>query len=130
MNLFSPKQKPRDEDGKEVATVSGVLAKAVDDYVISIEQMPDTVLMIKCPKCGGIQFRHCGYVETACPFVESGGEARVVSESHPIKTCVSCKTSLVAIGKNMYNVTSKIDLESWEKFEKTAYKNTGPGGMC
>ena len=130
MNLFNKKQKPRDEDGKEVATVSNVLAKAVDDYIIPMEQMPESILMITCPKCGGIHFRHAGYVETVLPYIEQGGEPRVVNESHPVKICVKCKTSVVAIGKNMYDITEKIDLEAWQKTEIEAHKATGHGGQC
>lgn len=130
MNLFNKNQKPKDENGNTVPTVSNVLAKAVDDYVRPSSEIPDTVLMVKCPKCGGMHFRHAGYVETVCPFIEQGGESRVINDSHAVKVCVKCKTTLVAIGKHMYDISDKIDLEAWNKAEKELHAATGPGGQC
>ena len=129
MNLFNKDQKPRDETGKEVATVSGVLAKAIDEYIKPSEEI--TALMVACPKCGGIHFRHCAYIETVTPFIDgNNGQAEAMSSSHPVKVCVKCKTALVSIGKNMYDITDKIDMNAWTKTEVEAHKTTGPGGMC
>ena len=129
MNLFNKNQKPRDDEGKDVATVSGVLAKATNDYIQPVSECKS--LIIKCPECNGIHFRHAGYIETATPFIEAGGQSRIINESHQVKVCVKCRHAYAAIGsEHMYDVTDSIDVEAWEKAEKELQKATGPGGEC
>ena len=129
MNLFNRNQPKKDEEGNDIPTVTNVLAKTVKDYVAPIEECQ--ALILKCPKCDNIHFRHAGYVETVLPYVEAGGQSRVVNESHAVKVCTKCKHSYVSIGQeHMYDITSKIDLEAWEKAEKELHKATGHGGQC
>jgi len=129
MNLFNKNQKSKDKDGNEIATVSSVLKKATDDYIVPVDECKS--LILKCPECDGIHFRHAGYIETVLPHVEAGGGARIINQSHQVKVCVKCKHSYVAIGEeHMYDITNEIDLEAWEKTEKELQKATGPGGEC
>ncbi len=92
----------------------------------NIEDCPSIFLVCDC---GKTHFRHTGYMETIVPYVAADG-GKLAQDSHPVKTCCSCRKSYVNIGPKVYNVTEQIDIKAWEKFEKEAHKATGPGGEC
>lgn len=80
--------------------------------------------------CKGVHFRHAGYVEMMLPFMELEGAKRMGVESVHVKICVKCKSAYVWTGRQMFDVTDKVDLRAWEKTEKEAQAATGPGGQC
>ena len=126
MNLFNSKQVKRDES---IPTVSTVLEKATDNYIVPVDECNS--LILKCPECKGIHFRHAGYIETVLPHIEAGGAVRIINQSHQVKVCVKCRHSYVSIGEeHMYDITNDIDLKAWEKAEKELNNSTGPGGEC
>lgn len=92
---------------------------------------PEELKLFACPNCGGIHFRHAGYVETLTPFMDSESPSvRVASDDKQVKVCVSCKHSYVMSQGKIWDVTKFIDLEAWAKTEKIAQEATGPGGEC
>jgi hypothetical protein len=92
----------------------------------------ESIFFFKCEKenCGGIHFRHAGYVEIMLPFMRPGNEKRIGFDSLQVKVCVKCKAAYVWINEQMYDVTDQIDLKAWEKTETEMQKATGPGGEC
>lgn len=96
----------------------------------------DGVFFFKCTSeklskiCGGVHYRHAGYIQTMIPFMRSGGERRIGIEDKRLWVCVKCRACYVWINEQMYDVTDKVDLEAWEKMEKKLHKATGPGGQC
>ena len=88
------------------------------------------VFLFKCPNCAGIHFRHAGYVRSLVPFIRAGDERRINADSVAVHICVKCKTAVVWINEQMYDITDQIDLKAWEATEKEAHKATGPGGEC
>jgi hypothetical protein len=99
---------------------------------IPVEKLEDKddMIFFKCPGCGSIHFRHAGYLEAAMPYVRVDRTTHIASDSLCVKTCVKCRKSYVYYEDKFIDVTEHIDLEAWEKFEKEAYKATGPGGEC
>lgn len=87
------------------------------------------VFLFHC-KCGGQHFRHAGYVKVMQPYIEAGGEKRMICDNVQVMVCVACRTSLVWVNSQMYDVSDRVDLEAWEKAEKELQKATGPGGEC
>lgn len=83
----------------------------------------------KCT-CGGQHFRHAGYMQTMAPFMRPGGEKRIDIMDRHVMVCVKCRKAFLWINEQMYDVTERIDLEAWEKFEREAHRATGPGGDC
>lgn len=96
---------------------------------VTPKPLPENVHLYKC-SCGGLHFRHAGYMETMLPFLRAGGEKRVNLESQQVKVCVACKRSFIWVNEQMYDVTDRIDLKAWERTEKEAHMATGPGGNC
>lgn len=96
---------------------------------IATPKSPDGLALFKCA-CGGMHFRHAGYVETQLPFIQSEGKKRISTASEAVKICVACKNAYIWIGESVYDVTSQIDLKAWERTEKEAHRATGPGGDC
>lgn len=124
INLRNPDQKPAELENDPIG--AAMVSIAVDSMNQPIEECPAIFLVCDC---GKTHFRHTGYIETITPYVAQDG-GKTINESHPVKTCVSCRKSYVNIGPKTYDVTDKIDLNAWEKFEKEAHKSTGPGGQC
>ena len=92
---------------------------------------PDEGLFFfKCAGCGGIHYRHAGYVEVFIPFLKAGGAKEMVKDQRHVMVCVGCRRSYVWAGEQMYEVTDRIDLNAWEKSEVELHKATGPGGDC
>lgn len=89
----------------------------------------DNVHFFKC-KCGGIHFRHAGYIKSLLPFMRAGGEKRVNVEQLCVQVCVKCRKSYVWLNEQMYEVTNQVDLNAWEKSERELHRATGPGGQC
>lgn len=98
------------------------------EFVVKAD--PAKLQLFKCPNCGGLHFRHAGYVLPITPKIE---EQVVKGELFTccVYLCVKCKHSIV-YGKDekIHDITEYIDLNAWEKTEKEAHKATGPGGQC
>lgn len=90
----------------------------------------EALAMLKCPDCGGVHFRHAGYINLMLPFMRSGGEKRVDLHEVRVMICVSCKRSHVWANEQLYDVTEHVDLTAWVKTEREAHRATGPGGQC
>ena len=98
----------------------------------------DNLFMFSCPtketedgpECGGIHYRHAGYVQVLLPYIEPPKEKKMIRENHNVMVCVKCKHSYIWVSSQMYDVTNRIDLNAWEKLESQMYKATGPGGDC
>lgn len=80
--------------------------------------------------CGNLHLRHAGYLRLMLPFLESGGEKRMVVENAQVMVCVACRQCTAWNGKQLYDVTDQVDLKAWEKAEVELHKATGPGGQC
>ena len=89
----------------------------------------DGLFFFKC-ECGGIHYRHAGYVEVFIPFLKAGGSKELVKDQRHVMVCVKCRRSYIWAGEQMYEVTDQIDLAAWEKTEVEMQKATGPGGDC
>lgn len=83
----------------------------------------------KCA-CGGIHFRHAGYVQIAIPFIRGGGEKKVELADYRVMVCVKCRKAYAWIGEQMYDLTDRVDLDAWAKSEVELQRATGPGGEC
>lgn len=95
------------------------------------QKLADTdVFVIKCPSCGGIHFRHAGYIELVVPFVDAANGAKVSDDSAPVKLCVKCKHSHIMHRGKIIDVTESIDLSAWETTEEEIHAIVGPGGNC
>lgn len=90
---------------------------------------PEELYLFTCPNCGGVHFRHAGYLEVQMPLLEPSGP-KVLMDSKPVKLCVKCKHAYISHEFKTWDVTKHIDLEAWEKTEVEAHKATGPGGQC
>lgn len=88
------------------------------------------IFVIKCPGCGGIHFRHAGYIEAVIPFVSPKQGDSLATDSLPVKICVKCKHAHVIHSNKIVDVTANIDLKAWSKTEVEAHEATGPGGQC
>jgi hypothetical protein len=88
------------------------------------------VFFNKCEGCGGIHFRHAGYIQSLVPFMRAGGEKKLSLENLNVMVCVGCRHCYVWLNEQMYDVTDRIDLDAWQKLEKDAHRATGPGGQC
>lgn len=87
---------------------------------------PHELQLLKCPTCGGVHFRHAGYMIALLPFVEKQ-EAKAGGSQVPVYVCVKDRTSFIHWDSKIQIVSDFIDLEAWEKFEKEASKAVGPG---
>jgi len=87
-------------------------------------------LLIRCKGCGGIHFRHAGYIESLIPYADDDGRTRKDVRSTQVKVCVKCKRCYVYLGDDIYDITDDIDIKAWESTEKELQKATGPGGNC
>lgn len=90
---------------------------------------PDELFFFQC-SCGNVHMRHAGYVEVLIPFMKADKSKNVENDSLQVMICTKCKKAYVWHNQQMYDVTSLVDLNAWEKTEKEAYKATGPGGQC
>ena len=123
VNLRNPAQRKVEDVDPITKALAGVAADSLNKDLSECDS-----IFLTC-KCGKKHFRHTGYLETIVPFV-SGDGGKICSDTHPVKTCCSCRKSYVAIGSKVYDVTKEVDMKAWEKFEKEAHKSTGPGGEC
>ena len=91
----------------------------------------DSILLLKCPKCGHTHFRHAGYMITVTPYLEIKTQSvNNVSTNNPVHICIKCKTAILAVEGKIHDVTDHVDFEAWNKTEKIAHETTGPGGQC
>lgn len=89
------------------------------------------VILHKCGNCGGIHFRHAGYVQVLLPFIRPGADGkRVEMHSEQVKLCVNCKHAFIWVSGQVYDVSEQIDVAAWERTEREAQRTTGPGGQC
>lgn len=93
------------------------------------QKLPESVFLYKCT-CGGIHFRHAGYVNLLLPFLKGNSEKSVAFDDLRVMVCVACKKSFVRVEQKTYDITDRIDLTAWEKTEREAHQATGPGGEC
>jgi hypothetical protein len=115
----------------EISSLAAAVHPAAPGFAERVTpKPPDEVFFFACPRCQGIHFRHAGYVHSMLPFLKPQGEKHVAVEAHQVMVCVKCRSASVRIGEQTYDVTDRVDLEAWEKFEKEAHKATGPGGNC
>lgn len=97
------------------------------------KKLADTdIFVMKCPTpaCGGIHFRHAGYLEVLMPIVDPRDGAKVYADSEPVKICVKCKRAHIMYKGKIIDVTDNIDLSAWINTELKAQNATGPGGQC
>ena len=116
----------------EVENMNGDMAKLTDEFKDKITPKnadAETLFLFKCT-CGGVHYRHAGYVEALMPFVRADGTKNVGNESYHVMVCVACRRSYIWLNEQMYEVTDMIDLEAWAKAEKELHEATGPGGQC
>lgn len=88
------------------------------------------VLFFKCKRCGGLHFRHAGYVHSLVPFMLSGGDKRIDADPKQVMICVKCRAAFVWLNSQAYDMTDQIELEAWHWLEEDALRATGPGGEC
>ncbi len=99
----------------------------------ALDEEEDTqkrLVFFQCSGCGGMHFRHAGYVDTLMPFVRGGDGPRVSKNSYCVNICVKCRKVFIHVNEKYYDVTDKIDVAAWEKAEKELNATTGPGGEC
>lgn len=115
----------------ELAKVSSELGSEFMKAVVP-KKLEDgsELFLFKCPGCGGLHFRHAGYVECLMPFVRADKTAEVSKDSHAVMVCVKCRKSYIWYNEQMYEVTDIIDIEAWAKAERELQEATGPGGEC
>lgn len=94
-----------------------VLTKASDLFIFQCE-------------CGSIHHRHAGYIKTLIPYARPDKEQKVEACNHQLMVCTQCKNCYIWSDNQMYDVTTLIDLEAWDKTEREMQKATGPGGDC
>lgn len=124
MMLQCQKEKPRQPNDP---------APADPDYPGNIELGPHRTAQRPAPPkniCGGVHFRHAGYVHNMLPFMRSNQEKKVELVNYQVMVCVKCRSSYIWAYDQLYDISEKIDLEAWEKVEKELHKATGPGGQC
>jgi hypothetical protein len=85
--------------------------------------------LLKCPSCGNMHFRHAGYMLASMPYVDKQ-EAKIAVDNVQVMLCIKCKHSYIHRDGKLQDVTEHIDVKGWEKTEKEAHKQTGPGGQC
>lgn len=90
----------------------------------------DELFLFKCPNCGGLHFRHAGYLEMMMPYMRADQSKHVNTDSYSVKVCVACRNAYIWVNDQVYDVTDHINMEAWEEFERVAHKCTGPGGQC
>lgn len=99
-----------------------------------IEALNDTnrLFLFKCPNCGGVHFRHAGYVETQIPFIDPKEGPKVSVESLQVKICLGqkCDKSYIYREGKFWDISEHIDQKAWAKKEEVAHEATGPGGEC
>ena len=90
----------------------------------------DDMFVFRCSDCGGVHFRHAGYMEMLIPWMDSNKKKKINRNSLQVQVCVKCKKSYIYLNDNFYDVSNYIDVKAWEKAEKKLHKATGPGGQC
>lgn len=119
-----------EQDSSKESTESQDLERFKQSEFIKPLENTDSMFLLKCPKCGGVHFRHAGYVHTMIPYVDPKQGPLVAAEPKPVQVCVNCKTSVFYAENRFHDISSHIDLQAWDKTEKEAHKATGPGGQC
>jgi len=142
--LKAEEVQPQTETSKEEEIVltkselDGLVENAVDNKIKETLKKKSTPKEIKnatdlnffkC-SCGGIHYRHAGYVQIFMPFVKGSKEGDLCKNNEGVYICVKCKKAYVWEDSQQHDVTSLIDLEAWEKLEVETNKATGPGGQC
>lgn len=117
---------------KEVIHVAAEAAiSKLPSIPMSILEDPDELRLMICPNCGGVHFRHAGYLEPQTIYANPDkNELKVIPDSAPVKLCVKCKHAYINVQSKVWDVTKFIDLEAWIRTEKEAHETTGPGGNC
>ena len=97
----------------------------------NLVELADTekLQLLRCPICGGMHFRHAGYMLPLLPFLEKG-ESKVQVNQAPVYICINCKAGIIHVDGKIHDVSGFVDMSKWEQTEKLAYKMTGPGGQC
>lgn len=99
-----------------------------------VTELKDTeeLFLLKCPNCQGVHFRHAGYMVPLLPYGDprKPGEVQISAEQKPVNLCIKCKTAILYHDTKVHDVSKFVDLKAWEKTEKQAHKETGPGGQC
>lgn len=119
-----------DENDKATASALVHPANAGFKEKVTAKEVDDTKLFLMKCTCGKEHFRHAGYMRVMMPYIESGGEQKMVNEPYQVMVCVACKRSTIWVNGQLYDVTDRIDLKAWEKLEVETQKATGPGGEC
>ena len=129
----SGKDVPSGEQKKLVMT-SEELVSMKNDFAKKVEpkkvMKADELYLFRCPECGGVHFRHAGYVELLMPFIRADGTKSVGDDSYAVQVCTQCRQCFIWLNEQMYDVTELIDLEAWIKLEQEMHEATGPGGEC
>lgn len=124
----------KDKKNKEVIHLgrpANAVVSKLPDIPISILENPDELRLMICPNCGGVHFRHAGYLKPQTVYVNPDKvDIKVISESTPVELCVACKHAFINVQSKVWDVTKFIDLDAWIKTEKEAHEVTGPGGQC
>jgi len=122
---------------KEVANalrLAPELSKGNQEGIVTELESTDELLLLKCPKCQAVHFRHAGYMHPLAKmdFVSASQtvETDITTTAVQVMICVNCKTSIINHAGKIKDVTKHVDLNAWEKTEKEAHKATGPGGEC
>lgn len=128
------KAKPTQEQAKSTALVPTDKPSAGNKFEelkrpVTLEKVDD-IMLFSCPGCGNIHFRHAGYVETQLPYMRSDREARIGTESMPVRVCTKCRRSFFWMNTKCYEVTKLIDLQAWQRAEEELHQATGGGGKC
>ncbi len=79
------------------------------------------LFLFKCAGCGGLHFRHAGYVEMVMPYMRADKTKNVSTDSYSVKVCVACRKCYIWVNDQVYDITEHIDLKAWA---------VGPGGNC
>ena len=83
------------EEKKEEALTEVIKDEDVVKTTIDAKELKDTdeLYMFKCTQCGGVHFRHAGYMEMLLPYVLADKQKKIQKESHQVHVCVKCKKS-------------------------------------
>ena len=115
------------EENKEIISIKqGEFEEKITPKKIT---NPKDLFMVQC-ECGGVHFRHAGYIEMAMPYILADKTKKVTKDSYQVQVCVKCRKSYVWYDSQLYDVSDLVDLNAWEKAEKELHKATGPGGQC
>ena len=121
------------EDSKEIVKGEPSLTGSQEGIVTPLEDT-DAILLLKCPKCQKVHFRHAGYMHPLSNLSYKNADrtqsSQLNTDQTPVQICVSCKTAIIVFNGKIHDVTEHVDLKAWERTEVEAHKATGPGGQC